>query len=178
MAPNRIRPIRSTVRPLVGIGSRATSLALKPLRVPVDMAAEAGASIGRQAAHRVLDSHELERLSTRAANDDRVQVMLRNALDSEATAMLVTTFFDSGLVDLLVDRLLSSEALWKLIDEVAASPSVTAAISHQGFGLADQVAGQVRSRSRNADDWLERAARRVTHVKPRTAPAQPSTGAL
>ena len=61
----------------------------------------------------------------------------------------------------VVDRVLESEALWHLIDEIAASPAVTAAISQQGLGFADQVGDDVRARSRKADDWMERAARRL-----------------
>jgi hypothetical protein len=44
---------------------------------------------------------------------------------------------------------------------------VTDAITQQSFGFADQVAGGVRSRSRTADDWLERVVRRALRRKPR-----------
>jgi hypothetical protein len=60
-----------------------------------------------------------------------------------------------------VARLLESEDLWLLVDEVARSPSVTEAISHQGVGFAEQMAGVVRARSRTADARVERLARRV-----------------
>ena len=46
--------------------------------------------------------------------------------------------------------------------------AVTSAISQQGYGFADQVVGEVGERSRRADVWLERAARRMLH---RTPPA-------
>jgi hypothetical protein len=65
------------------------------------------------------------------------------------------------LVDETAARLPQSQALWALIDEVAQSPAVTDAIAQQGLGLADEVADEVRDRSRAADAWLERAARRV-----------------
>ena len=60
---------------------------------------------------------------------------------------LVDSFFDSGLLDRFFDRLLESDALWHAIDEIAGSPAVTAAISQQGLGFADQVGDEVRSLS-------------------------------
>jgi hypothetical protein len=66
-----------------------------------------------------------------------------------------------GVVDQAVARLLESEELWVLVEEIARSPSVTEAISHQSAGLADQMAEVVRDRSRSADARLEGAARRV-----------------
>ena len=71
--------------------------------------------------------------------------------------------FDSRLIDRLMQRLGESEALWGLIDEIAQSPAVLAAVSQQGLGFADQVGDEMRTRSRRADDWLERAARRLAH---------------
>ena len=63
----------------------------------------------------------------------------------------------------LAQRLGESEALWGLIDEIAQSPAVLAAVSQQGRRFADQVGDEMRTRSRRADDWLERAARRLAH---------------
>jgi hypothetical protein len=60
-----------------------------------------------------------------------------------------------------VRRLLESEDLWLLVEEIARSPAVTEAITQQSMGFADQVAGGVRAGSRRADIWLERAARRA-----------------
>jgi hypothetical protein len=67
-------------------------------------------------------------------------------------------------------ELLDSEELWEAIDEIARSPSVTEAITHQGAGFADQVAVEVGERSRRADDRLERIARRWLRRAPRPAP--------
>jgi hypothetical protein len=63
---------------------------------------------------------------------------------------------------------LASPALWRLVDEIAASPAVTAAITQQSLGFADQVEEQVRMRSRGADDWLEQKVRRLTRRRQRT----------
>jgi membrane-bound lytic murein transglycosylase B len=70
-------------------------------------------------------------------------------------------FDERQVVDEVVKRLIESEALWVLVDEIAQSPAVTEAIGRQSIGFADQVAGEVRNRSRRADARLERVARRA-----------------
>jgi hypothetical protein len=74
-----------------------------------------------------------------------------------------------GLVEQTTTRVLESEELWLLVEEIARSPAVTDAIARQSVGFADVVAGGVRARSRNADTWLEQRARRVLRRRP--APA-------
>jgi hypothetical protein len=76
-------------------------------------------------------------------------------------------FAERRLIDEAVDRLIESEDLWRLVEEIAQSPAVTEAITRQSVGFADQVAGGVRRRSRNADARLERAARRALRRPPR-----------
>jgi hypothetical protein len=70
-------------------------------------------------------------------------------------------FDEQRVIDEIVKRLIESEALWVLVDEIAQSPAVTEAIGRQSIGFADQVAGQVRLRSRKADARIERVARRA-----------------
>src|SRR2546430_2632987 len=72
--------------------------------------------------------------------------------------------------------LLRNEALWVLVEEIAQSPVVTAAIGQQGVGFANQVAGVVRQRSGAADDRLERLVRRLARRTPRTVSASPEDG--
>jgi hypothetical protein len=102
-----------------------------------------------------------------ALDSTRVQVALRQALESEGARQVVDSFFDSNLFDRIIERVEASDALWRLVDEIASSPSVTAAILQQGLGFADQVGDEMRVRTRKADDWLERAARRLTMAPPR-----------
>jgi hypothetical protein len=71
-----------------------------------------------------------------------------------------------GIVEQTTARVLESDDLWLLVEEIARSPAVTAAITQQTTGFADQVAGGVRARSRNADAWLERGARRMLRRRP------------
>jgi hypothetical protein len=139
-------------------GTRAAAATIRPLTRPVGAAADAGISLQRRAFDRLLDSGEVEA----ALASPRLQALVQQVLESDGAKMLVDAFFDSGLFDRLADRLVRSDALWRLVDEIAGSPAVTAAISQQGLGFADQVGTEVRGRSRKADDWLERKARRLT----------------
>jgi hypothetical protein len=136
-------------RPLGGIGGRAAAATFRPF---TDAAAV-----------------ELEVLLAAALESAHVQRGLRGAFESDGGKQLVADFFDSGLFDEFVDRLLASAALWRLVDEIVDSPAVTAAVTQQGLGFADQVGEEVRRRTRRADAWLERLAHRL--VPGRRAPA-------
>ncbi|HSC03000.1 MAG TPA: hypothetical protein VLC49_06765 [Solirubrobacteraceae bacterium] len=175
--------------PLTDIGGRAAATALRPLTGVVGAAADVGVSLQRRAVDRVLESAEIERIVNVTVNSVHVQSALVQATQSEAVDRLVDSLFESGVVDRVMDRLIdsgaldrffvrliSSEGLWQLIDEVAASPAVTAAISQQGLSFADQVGEEMRDRSRRADDWVERAARRLVHRRPGVGPPQPESG--
>lgn len=133
----RSRPFR----PLGGIGGRAAAATLRPFTDAAFV--------------------EFEQLLGTALESEHIQRGLRRALDGDGARQLVDSFFDSGLFDHFVDRLLASESLWHLVDEIADSPAVTAAITQQSLGFADQVGDQVRSRTRRADDVLERVAHRL-----------------
>jgi hypothetical protein len=134
-------------QPLGGIGGRAAAATLRPLT---------------DAAY-----PELERLISAALESERIQESLQRALASGGARQLIDDLFDSGLFDHFVDRLLASDGLWRIVDEVAASPSVTAAITQQTFGFADVIAAELRSRSRRADDRLERIVGRAVPARRR-----------
>lgn len=182
-----------------GIGGRAASSTLRPFAGMIEVAAAVGVGVERRAVDRLLDSSELERTLNQAVDSVRIQASLERAFQSDSITRLIDGLFDSALLDQIVgrmfdtglidriierlfdsgafdrllERLLADEGLWHLIDEIAASPAVTAAISQQGLGFADQVGDEVRTRSRRADDWMERAARRLAHRPPRVLPAEP-----
>ena len=162
-----IRIDRVPARLLNGAGElsgRAVAASMRPLGGVVGAAAEAGIELERRAVDRLIESGELERL----LGAERLQTAASQVLESEGAQRLVDAFFDSGLLDQFLHRLLDSDALWELIDRVAQSPAVTAAISQQGLGFADQVGDEVRTRSRKADAWLERTAARLTGRTPST----------
>jgi hypothetical protein len=168
-----------TLRPLLGIGSRAAGVALRPIADVAAVAAKAGFELERSAVERVLDHPELERIVGAVFDSPRVQDAFAKALDSEGAKQLIDTFFGSSLFEEVITRLLESKQLWMLVEEIADSPAVTAAVTGQGLGFADQVGGEVRNRSREADDWLERAAHRLRRRRaaaPRVDDEQPGSG--
>jgi hypothetical protein len=69
---------------------------------------------------------------------------------------------EDGIAEQVVTLLLESEELWVLVDEIARSPSVTEAITHQSAGFVEQITDTVRDRSRDADTWVQNAARRFS----------------
>jgi hypothetical protein len=192
----------SRARGLLGVPGRAAATTLRPLTGMIGAAASVGVGVERRAVDRLLDSSELERALNQAIDSVRIQASLERAFQTDGLRRLVDGLFDSGLLDQVVtrlfdtglidrtidkvfdsglidhvfERLLASEALWHLIDEIAASPAVTAAISQQGLGFADQVGDEVRARSRQADDRLERTARRLLRRPARVIPAEPEPG--
>jgi hypothetical protein len=150
---------REVVRHRVLERTTDTVLSGDALDAIVERALEEG--VVERAAARVLDGPELERVAIAA-------------LESPAMERLVARAIDSRLVDETVARLLESEDLWVVVEEIAQSPAVSDAITQQSMGFADQVADGVRASSRNADAWLERAARRALRRRPAALP--PETG--
>jgi hypothetical protein len=149
------------LRGVAGIGNRAAKATLRPVTGVAALAVDVGVGIERRVVDGVLDSAEFERVLGAALDSPRLQAGIRTALASDGAKQLIASFFDSGLFDEFADRMLASPTLWRLIDEIADSPAVTTAITQQSLGFADQVGEEVRTRSRGADDWLERAARRL-----------------
>ena len=159
MANDHTRNPRSRpLKPLTDIGVRAASATLRPFTGAVGVVAEAGISLEQRAVDRLLESGDVERLLDSA----RLQAIVAQVMRSEGTTQLIDTFFDSGLFDRFVDRLLASDGLWRLIDVIAASPAVRAAVSQQGLGFADQLGDAMRERTRKGDRRLERVADRLT----------------
>jgi hypothetical protein len=178
---------RLALRPAVGavaLGQRVGT------RVALDaLDAVLASALAEAATDRVLTSPWTERTMTRAltgplvdaaarevAHGALIEPMLHEALAAEVLEQavrnpelqeLVASLFESRLLDEVVARLLQSEELWRVVDEIARSPAVTDAITQQSFGFADQVAGEVRDRSRSADALVERTTRRLLRRRPR-----------
>jgi hypothetical protein len=92
---------------------------------------------------------------------EAIDLLLERIEAAGVAQRVAQRILEDGIAEQVVTLLLESEELWVLVDEIARSPSVTEAITHQSAGFADQVAGTVRERSREADAWVERAARRL-----------------
>jgi hypothetical protein len=152
-----------------------TATATRPLHGVASAAVELGVGLERRVADLVLHSGELERVIVMAVESPQVRAALEEVMSSQAAQQMVDIMFDSALFDRVVDRLLASDAMWRLIDDVATSPAVLAAVSQQGLGFADQIGEDVRRRSRRADDWLERAAQGLIRRRAATAPQTPGT---
>jgi hypothetical protein len=125
---------------------------------------------------RALDSPEFQAIAITVVESPGVEQLVQRVADSPSAERLVGKVIDSRLTDAAVEQLLASEDLWLLVDEIARSPSVTDAISHQSVGFAEQVAGGVRVRTRSADARLEGLARRLLRREPLPDSA-PTTGA-
>jgi hypothetical protein len=113
-----------------------------------------------------------DRVLESAFADDFLDRVIARVADSPDVERLVRGLVDSRLVDAVLLQLLESEGLWVLVEEVVQSPTVTNAISQQGVGFANQMAGVMRDRSRSADDRLERLARRFTRRAARAQAAE------
>jgi hypothetical protein len=59
---------------------------------------------------------------------------------------------ESPALDHVIDQLLDSEQLHRVIAHVAASPELRTALTAQSAGLADELAGEMRSRTATAAD--------------------------
>jgi hypothetical protein len=173
MDNDHIRNSRSRAfAPLAALGGRAASATLRPLSGAVGAAADAGISLERRAVDHLLESGELERFLGSA----QLQAIVAQVVRSDGATQLIDTFFDSGLFDRFVDRLLASDALWRLVDEIASSPAVRAAVSQQGLGFADQLGDAMRERSRKGDRRLERVADHLMRRDRTGSPQTPTQG--
>ena len=94
--------------------------------------------------------------------------MVALVLESERVDAALVSALESADMERLITRILESRLIEETVTRLAQNPAVTDAIAQQGLGLADEVAGEVRDRSRAADAWLERAALRV--LRRRTTP--------
>ncbi|HEY7618535.1 MAG TPA: hypothetical protein VH834_02135 [Solirubrobacteraceae bacterium] len=144
--------------------------------------------VAEQIATRFLNGPELERVVALALESDALQDaiteafdspgaerLLDRALESPGVERMIGRIVESRVLDEVAERLPRTEALWILVDQIVASPAVTEAITQQGMGFADQMAGAVRGRARTADARLERIAGRL--LRRRSAEPESTDGA-
>jgi hypothetical protein len=143
------------------------------------------ALVGEQVLDRVLARIEerdvAQHVAQRVLETGMVEQVVERLLSGPEVRRMLSSAFDSGLPDDVVAQLLASEAVWVLVDEIASSPAVTEAITHQGVGFAEQVGAKARDRSREADARLQRLAGRLgrrRHASTPGAPAGPTVSGL
>jgi hypothetical protein len=111
----------------------------------------------------LLEHHVVERLAAELAADVEIDAAVDAALEHETTQRLVTAIIASpGLDRLLVqatDRALNGPEIQRVIEHVAASPEVRAALTKQSTTLATEMADGLRVRAENLDDVAERTVR-------------------
>jgi hypothetical protein len=161
-------PVESALR----AGGTLGAAVVRPVARGVSDAAVAGLDA-------VLDSRLAAEMVERVAASPLAGRALRAALEGPLVEALARDLVRYRVADRLLSeelaeqttaRVLESEELWLLVEEIARSPAVTEAIARQSVGFADQVAGGVRARSRSADAWLELRARRILRRRPAPAP--------
>src|SRR4051794_3396731 len=150
---------------------RVAALAIRPAGRIVELGSQAalagleaaGSSrFAAEAVDRILATPVAERAVTRALAGP-----VSAAVNGQAAERLAAQVIDGRIFDVAVRRLLESEDLWLLVEEIAGSPAVTDAIGRQGLGLADPGAGGGRGRPRAARAPGGRVARRPPRRGPR-----------
>lgn len=122
---------------------------------------------------RLLSEGVVERVVAVAIEHPATDRILTSMLDSPGLERLLVTIAQSETGDRLLEGVLWSEQLDRIVTHIAESDQVRVAVTQQGFGLADEVAGELRSRTAAADALLERVARsmiRRRRVRPTQAP--------
>ena len=168
------------------LASDAVRMALWPVKQGVaatgDLAGRAGLAIvdvviaspyTERAVDRVLKSSLAEHTVEQVVTGPLVEAALRDLAEHGSIARLVESPETERLVGQVVARLLESEELWLLVDEIAQSPAVTEAITQQGLGFADEI----NQRTRRADASTERVARRLLRRHVRVEPPPPAVDA-
>jgi hypothetical protein len=190
MRPPGIRAVAAVAGATVDLGRRAERDARAAAADVARWAALSvldgilASSVADEATDRVLASSWAERTVVQAVDGEQAHRALAAMLESPGLERAVTQVIDSRLADeavaRIVDRTLvqlsDNPALWSLVEAVAQSPAVRDAITQQGTGFAEELAEDVRERSRQADAQLEHAARRLLHWR-RTAGPLPEAGA-
>lgn len=149
----------SIVGSLFDAGTRVTSIPLRGAAALFDagLAVErrTRAALGAAAGSMALDALDV------VLAGEAIDRVLERIEAAGVVQRIAERILEDGIAEQIVTLLLESEELWTLVDEIARSPSVTEAISHQSAGFVDQITDTVRDRSRDADTWVQNAARRL-----------------
>ena len=157
---------------LVGeAGLAALDVALKSRVLEQAVDRTLTSSLARHAVDRAFQGPIVDAIAKDVVRYRVVERVVDELLAEGVADRIVERVLAEGIADRAVDQVLAGlttrEELWVLVEEVASSPAVTEAVTQQTAGFADQVAGGVRTRSHDADAWLERKARRALRRPPR-----------
>jgi uncharacterized RDD family membrane protein YckC len=135
--------------------------------------ARAAARVSRGPIEAAADEHlvpEVSRLADRALASDLPEELARSiaehhVLERVALELAETGALDSAVEQILasprtketVDRLVRSDEVRHAIKEVVASPEVRAALAEQSVGMFEEMAADIRSRTRVLDDRIGRS---------------------
>jgi hypothetical protein len=168
--------VRGTLRPVAAAerGARAAAGRLAGNTALAMVDAIIASPYTERALDRMLDSPLAERAVGRAVSGPLVEAVAHDVADHAVVERVTDELLRAGVADRLLDqfveRLLESEELWVLVDEIAQSPAVSEAITQQSLGFADEIADEVNHRTRRADAIAERVARRLVRRRARVQP--------
>jgi hypothetical protein len=147
-------------------GSSALGLLRGLVAMPAAVVSRAGGAVVERVVDRALSGQLVETVSRDIVRYSVIERATQPLAEAGLAEEIAIRIIEGPEFERILARLLESEELWMVVEQIARSPAVTDAISHQGIGFADQVAGAVRGRSRTADDRVERVARRLLHRRP------------
>jgi hypothetical protein len=94
-----------------------------------------------------------------ALEHEEAQRLLESALASPGTERLVAAVLESRLVPELTDRILASEEMQAVLAYVAKSPELRRALTEQSSSLAEEMVGDLRTRTESLDAAAETTMR-------------------
>jgi hypothetical protein len=163
----------------VHAGRSAGRIALMPVRVAAH-APVLGPPL-RRAASDLAHEGFLARARARATaetmaedvlDDEMTERALERVLASPGLERLVVQVLESRLVDDVTELVLRSPEMERVVEHIATSPQVLDAVHHHTQSLAEEMVGNVRRRTRDADDAAERAVRGwLRRPRPRPQPS-------
>jgi len=123
-----------------------------------------------EAIFRAMSSPAVERALERGLDEGTVQRAIENAVEralaSDEVAEQVIKALDSEVADRVWAELLTSPKVQMLVERIAESPEVRAAITQQGVGLITDMGRRLTAVTERLDDALERVAHRLMRRPP------------
>jgi uncharacterized RDD family membrane protein YckC len=128
--------------------------------------------IAKRVVEQVLAAADLEAAVDAAFGHSATQRLVEETLASPGFERLAAGATESLLASNLADQVIESAEMQRVVEEIASSPAVRAALFHQTTTLAEEVSAGLRRQTERLDDaaertvrgWLSRRARPETDV--------------